>query len=168
MVGLGLSALSIPTYYYAEQRKGRYFKSVILGAMQITSVLVVAKGLDHKGILANTGFVLGLTSGRLLPENTFGPDVTDGDGSKHRFLTNIGHYVREAGQSKLQTLRKEFADHPDVTVVDYTDDAAPADYKTYEENLAKHKGEEIVYRAIHIFGPEEIVVPKTKNLSMFK
>ena len=52
--------------------------------------------------------------------------------------------------------------------MDYTDDASPADYKEYEEHIGKHKGEEIVYRAIHIFGPEEIVVSKTKNLSMLK
>jgi len=136
--------------------------------MKIASVLIISKGLDHKGILANASFVLGLTSGRLLPNETFGPDVMDGEGSKHRFLTNIGHYVREAGQSKLQTLRTELMQFPDVTVIDYTEDAAPSDYKEYEQSLGRHKGEEIIYRAIHIFGPEEVVIPKTKNLSMLK
>jgi hypothetical protein len=136
--------------------------------MKIASVLIICKGLDHKGILANTGFVLGLTAGRLLPAETFGPDVIDGDNSTHKFLTNIGHYVREVGQSKLQTLRAELIQNPNVTITDYTEDAAPSDYQEYTKSLASHKGEQIVYRAIHIFGPEEIVVPKTKNLSMLK
>jgi hypothetical protein len=129
------------------------------------SVLIVTKGVDHKGILANCGFVLGLTAGRLLPTETFGEDVVDGDGSKHTFLTNVGHNVREAGQSKLHTLREEFSKTPGLIVVDYTEDAAPADYATYTEALKNHKGEEIVYRAVWIYGPAEIVIPKTKNLS---
>ncbi len=136
--------------------------------MKIASVLIISKGLEHKGLLANTGFVLGLTAGRLLPAETFGSDVVDGDNSTHRFLTNIGHYVREAGQSKLQSLRAELIQNPEVTIIDYTEDAAPSDYQEYAQSLARHKGEQIIYRAIHIFGPEEIVIPKTKNLSMLK
>ncbi len=136
--------------------------------MKITSVLIVSKGMEHKGLLANVGFVLGLTSGRLLPDDTFGKDVTDGDGSTHKFLTNIGHYVREAGQSKLKSLRDELAQIPEITIVDYTEDAAPSSYEEYAASLGRHKGEEIIYRAIHVFGPEEILLPKTKNLSMLK
>ncbi len=136
--------------------------------MNKISVLVVATGIDHKGILTNVGFVLGLTSGRLLPESTFGSDVIDGDDSTHKFLTNIGHYVREAGQSKLKSLRKELAQNPNITIVDYTEDAAPSNYEEYKENIAKHTENEIIYRAIYFYGPEEILVPKTKNLSMLK
>jgi hypothetical protein len=136
--------------------------------VQNASVLIIAKGVDHKGILANCSFVLGLTAGRLLPNESFGPDVIDGDRTNHKFLTNISHYVREAGQSKLKTLRSEFIQNPDVIVVDYTEDAAPADYATYTASLGTHKGEEIMYRAIHVYGPTEYVVSKTKNLSMLQ
>jgi len=129
------------------------------------SVLIVSKGIDHKGILTNCGFVLGLTAGKLLPQETFGDDVLDGDGSKHTFLTNIGHYIREAGQTKLRTLREEFLKMPEIIVVDYTEDAAPADYATYTNTLKIHKGEEILSRAIWVYGPESIVAPRTKNLS---
>jgi hypothetical protein len=134
----------------------------------MASVLIIAKGVDHKGILANCSFVLGLTAGRLLPEGTFGADVIDGENSTHKYLTNISHYVREAGQSKIRTLRSELIQIPDVTIVDYTEDAAPADYTTYAKSLGSHSGEEIVYRAIHIYGPMDIVVSKTKNLSMLQ
>ena len=118
--------------------------------------------------MTNAAFVLGLTAGRLLSGDTFGPDVTDGDGSIHKHLTNIGHFVREAGQSKLQSLRSEFMQIEGATVVDYTEDAAPANYDEYASNLAGHKGEQILYRAIWVYGPAEIVLPKTKNLSRFQ
>src|SRR3989338_4288282 len=115
--------------------------------MKNISVLVVNEKIDHKGILANTSFVLGLTAGRELPKETFGVDVTDGDNSMHKYLTNIGHYVRRAGQNKIKTIRKEFLD-AGILVVDYTEDAAPADYVAYTASIKAHKSEEIIYRAI--------------------
>jgi Protein of unknown function (DUF2000) len=136
--------------------------------MQNASVLIIAKGVDHKGILANCSFVLGLSAGRLLPTETFGPDVIDGDGTNHKFLTTISHYVREAGQSKLRALRSEFIQNPDVMVVDYTEDAAPVDYAAYAKSLGTHKGEEITYRALYVYGPAEYITAKTKNLSMLQ
>ena len=129
------------------------------------SVIIVDQQLDNKGVLVNLGFVLGLTSGRHMPDNTFGPDVIDGDGKNHKYLTNIGHYVRKAGQSKIRSIRQSLADNPDVLIVDYTEDAAPADYSSYEKSLGAHKEEEIVYRAIHVCGPSTIIEPLTKNLS---
>lgn len=132
--------------------------------MKNISVLIVNEKLDHKGIISNTSFVIGLTAGRELAKETFGIDVVDGDGSTHKCLTNIGHFVRKAGQNKIRTLRKEFLDQG-IVVVDYTEDAAPADYQSYTESIKSHKGEEIIYRAIWIYGSENIVFPKTKNLS---
>ncbi len=132
--------------------------------MKNISVLIVNEKLDHKGIISNASFVLGLTAGRELPKESFGSDVMDGDNSSHKYLTNIGHYVRKAGQNKIRTIRKEFLDQG-ILVVDYTEDAAPADYQTYEASIKSHKGEEIIYRAIWVYGPEEVVFPKTKNLS---
>lgn len=134
--------------------------------MKYMSVLVVDQGIENKGILANTSFVLGLSSGRMLPENTFGPVAIDGEGSAHNSLTNIAHFVRKAGQNKLRTLRAEFVANREVQIIDYTEDAAPSDYASYMANLSQHKGEEITYRAIHFFGPEELLLPKTKNLSI--
>ena len=129
------------------------------------SVLIFDKNLKDFGVLANTGFVLGLTAGRLMGDDTFGPDVFDGDGEQHLYLTRIGHIVRKAGQSKLRSLRAHFAALDGVSVIDYTEDAAPSSYSAYEEALGSHSGEEIVYRAIHLFGPFELIAPQTKNLS---
>lgn len=129
------------------------------------SVLIVDKGIDSTGILANTSLVLGLSAGRTLPAETFGEDVLDGEGSTHSSLTNIGHYVRKAGQSKIRTLREKFSTDTDITLIDYTEQAAPADYSQYRENLAQVSGEDIKYRAIYVYGPEETIVPLTKNLS---
>jgi hypothetical protein len=133
--------------------------------MSHLSVLVVDKNLKTPGVLANTAFVLGLTAGRALPDATFGPAVVDGDGVEHTYLTNIAHFVREAGQSKLRSLRAAFAQMADVHLVDYTEDAAPSDYATYQRDLAAHSGDQIVYRALHVYGPEEQILPLTKNLS---
>ena len=129
------------------------------------SVLIVDQQLGHKGVLANAAFVLGLTAGRELPVATFGEDTIDGDGSSHKYLTRIGHFIRKAGQSKIQTLRKTFSESPGVLVVDYTEDAAPADYEKYAQSLKANTADGIRYRAIHVFGPERVVAPLTKNLS---
>lgn len=129
------------------------------------SVLVVDQTSEHKGIIANVGLVLGLTAGRELPQETFGGEVIDGDGHFHRYLTKIGHYVRKAGQSKIRSIRDALRQHPEVLIVDYTEDAAPADYSQYAENLKKHSGEQIQYRAIYFYGPDNLVTPLTKNLS---
>jgi len=129
------------------------------------SVLVVDQNLIHLGILANAALVLGLTAGRELPESTFGHDVVDGEGSTHKYLTKIGHMVRKAGQSKIKTLRDTLGEEADVRIIDYTDDAAPADYEEYARNIGSHTKEQLNYRAIHIFGPHAKVNPLTKNLS---
>lgn len=129
------------------------------------SVLLVNKNIDEIGILTNAAFVLGLTAGRHLGDDTFGPEVVDGDGRSHTYLTRIAHFVRKATPTKLRALRDAFADMPDVHVVDYTEDAAPSTYEDYERSLGEHSGEEIVYRAVHVYGPEDKVVPLTKNLS---
>lgn len=133
--------------------------------MTKVSVLVVDQQLDPVGIIANTSFVLGLTAGRELPENTFGEDVVDGEGKKHSYLTNIGHFVRKASQGKMKSIRSALSENKDTLIVDYTNDAAPSDYNEYATNLSRHAGDEIVYRAVYFYGPEEVVVPLTKNLS---
>lgn len=130
-----------------------------------SSVLIIDQSIDNKGIATNAGFVLGLTAGRELPVETFGHEVMDGDGLSHAYLTKIGHFVRKAGQSKIRDLRNKFIAEPNVKVIDYTEDAAPADYEEYARNLTSHKGEEILYRALYIYGPQSVVLPLTKNLS---
>lgn len=132
---------------------------------EYVSVLIVEHSLESKGIIANAGFVLGLTAGRKLPDNTFGHEVIDGEGATHPYLTKIGHYVRKAGQNKIRELRKKFSADARITIVDYTEDAAPADYDEYARNLASHAGEQISYRALYVYGPKDIIVPLTKNLS---
>ena len=129
------------------------------------SVLIVDQSITDKGILANASFVLGLSAGRKLPEETFGYDVTDGDGTTHAYLTKIGHYIRKAGQNKMHELRARLIVEKSITIVDYTEDAAPADYLEYARNLATHKGEDITYRALSVYGPKDILLPLTKNLS---
>lgn len=89
--------------------------------MEKISVLIVDKALDHKGILANASLVIGLSAGRLMPEETFGEVAIDKDGNQHYPLTNQAHFVRKAGQSKLKTLRSKFTENPEIIVVDYTD-----------------------------------------------
>lgn len=129
------------------------------------SVLIVNQSLPEVGILVNAAFVVGLTAGRLLPDDSFGPDTVDGDGNTHLYLTRVGHYVRKATATKLRALRKTFTEIDNVRLVDYTEDAAPADYEAYTSALSSHREEEINYRAIHVYGPADVVIPLTKNLS---
>jgi len=82
--------------------------------MDDISVLIVDQSIAHSGILTNLGLVIGLTAGRLLPDQTFGPDLIDGDGREHRYLTSVVHVVRKAGQNKLRDLRAYFEGQPGV------------------------------------------------------
>jgi hypothetical protein len=129
------------------------------------SVLIVNEKIGNAGLLTNAALVLGLTAGTVLPPETFGGDVTDGDGKVHRRLTAIGHHVRKATPGKLHALRAALAANPDVIVVDYTEDAAPSSYEAYVQSLGSHAGDAIVYRAVYVYGPESVVGPATKNLS---
>ena len=129
------------------------------------SVVIVDQQQESKGIIANAAFVLGLSAGREMSDTCFGPDVRDGSGQVHPSLTNIGHFVRKAGQSKLRTLRQVLSQHPEVRLIDYTEEAAPSDYNAYASGIAQKSAEEIHYRALHVFGPESVVAPVTKNLS---
>jgi hypothetical protein len=128
-------------------------------------VLIVNKSIAEPGIIANAALVLGLTVGRHLPEETFGAAVVDGDGRSHESLTSIGHIVRKATAAKLRTLWDTFSVDPEVYVVDYTEAAAPADYDAYAAALGSRRSEEITFRAIHVYGPGEKIIPLTKNLS---
>jgi Protein of unknown function (DUF2000) len=129
------------------------------------SVLIVDQNQEHKGVLTNAAFVLGLSAGRILPEDTFGGVAVDGDGQKHHPLTRIPHFVRKANQSKIRTLRDIFLKKEKIVVVDYTEDAAPSDYETYTQQLLLHSGDQILYRALYVYGPSETVYLLTKNLS---
>jgi len=131
------------------------------------SVVVVNEKLD-RGLQANAVFVLGLTMGRLMGDATFGKDVVDGDGRQHSFLTCIGHTVRMASPTKVATLRNQLAEHPEVILVDYTEDAGPPVYELYELALKSHAGDAIIYRAFAAYGPEEVVYGRTKNLSLLR
>ena len=129
------------------------------------SVLIVNKAVQDLGVIVNASFVVGLTAGRLLPAETFGSDVVDGRGTRHVFLTRIGHVVRKAGSQKLRRVRDELVASPGVVVVDYPEHAAPSDYAQYTAALEQDQGEEIVYRALHVWGPRAVVDRITGNLS---
>jgi len=125
----------------------------------------VNQAITHVGIIANATFVLGLSIGREMNASEFGDAVIDGSGSLHHALTNMKHIVRKAGDTKIKTLRAQLLAQPGVTVIDYTEAASTSDYDEYVRTLENQKSDEIIYRAIHILGPQEIVEPLTKNLS---
>lgn len=89
------------------------------------SVLIVNEKLEAAGIITNAAFVLGLTAGKFMPDESYGHDVIDGDGKKHLFLTKIGHYVRKATNTKIKTIRDAVSENTQIKITDYTEDAAP-------------------------------------------
>ena len=132
------------------------------------SVLIMAQDFKQQGKigeLVNAAFVAGKSFGKRSPDESFGETVIDGNGSEHAALTNMAHFVRKAGQSKLRTLRNEFAAMEGVEVIDYPEAASPSTYEDYVNVLQTQSGDEITYRAVHVFGPTEVVVPRTKSLS---
>ena len=133
--------------------------------MASISVLIVNQSIADPGTVANVAFVLGLTAGRLMPAETFGEDVVDGGHHRHRYLTSLPHIVRKAGAAKLCTLREALSNIEGVHVVDYAEEAATSSYSEYEQALGTRPSEDIRYRAIHVFGPADMIYPLTKNLS---
>jgi hypothetical protein len=59
------------------------------------SVLVVDESIVDLGILTNAAFVMGLSMGRHLPPETFGPDVKDANGVEYAALTAFPHHIRQ-------------------------------------------------------------------------
>ncbi|MBP9839324.1 MAG: DUF2000 family protein [Proteobacteria bacterium] len=129
------------------------------------SVLIVNQSLEHRGLLSNAAFVLGLTAGRELPPSTFGENVWDKDGKSHKYLTKIAHHVRKASGGKIRAIREAITDNSAISAVDYPEEAAPSDYSIYSNALKEKAISEIDYRAIHLYGPESLLLPLTKNLS---
>ena len=132
---------------------------------EILSVLIIDQNLAHRGAMANAAFVLGLTAGRLMSDHLFGHDVEDRSGAMHRYLTRIPHFVKKAGQGKIRSLREALLVQPQVSIVDYPEEAAPSNYSVYAQNLSMKGADEITYRAIHVAGSYAVLYPLTKNLS---
>jgi hypothetical protein len=131
----------------------------------LLSALVVNESIDDIGILVNAAFVLGLTAGRRMPESLFGPPALDAQGLEHQPLTCIPHYVRKASRGQLRTLLERARGNPEVQVQDYSEEAAPSTYAAYTQALAVAQPADIVYRAVHVIGPVDVITPWTKNLS---
>jgi hypothetical protein len=132
---------------------------------RLIGVLLVDQSITSAGIEQNLGLVLGLSAGRKMLCEHFGPDVSDADGRTHPQLTNSPHFVRKCSANKLRELRDVFASHPELIVVDYTEAAATSDYAAYAKALSEQAGDQVVYRAVFAFGPEQLLTPLTKNLS---
>ena len=64
-----------------------------------------------------------------------------------------------------ETLNQEILENPLLDVDGQQEDAATADYREYARSLSERSGDDIRYRALYIYGPEDIVGPLTKNLS---
>jgi Protein of unknown function (DUF2000) len=132
--------------------------------VDFASVLIVNEQLEP-GSVANVAFVLGLSAGRCMPEETFGPTVFDANGGEHHRLTTIGHIVRKASAGKLRGLRAEFLNIPGAIVIDYSEDARTTSYAEYERTLSSRQSDAIVYRAVYVYAPKDSVQALTKSLS---
>lgn len=73
--------------------------------------------------------------------------------------------LRKTGRAVIVCAKGRGVKKPEVTLVDYVEDAAPADYDEYARNLRGRAGDEISYRALYVYGPEEVVLPLIRNLS---
>lgn len=132
---------------------------------RLIGVLLIDHSITSAGLEQNLGLVMGLSAGRKMLFENFGPDVCDADGRTHPQLTNSPHFVRKCSANKLRELRDCFASHPELIVVDYTEAAATSDYAAYAAALSEQAGDQVVYRAVFAFGPEHLLTPLTKNLS---
>ena len=103
---------------------------------EIKCVLIADENLPP-GLIANTAAVLGVTLGRLMPEECVGEDIVDGSGLPHRGIVTIPLPVLRADARKLGDIRRALAreEYSDLLVVDFTDVARSC--KNYDEYKAK-------------------------------
>ena len=123
------------------------------------------------GLMANTAAVLGISLGKMFPEEIVGGDVKDADGQIHPGITAKTIPVLAADRERIKRLRDSlFAqENTDVTVIDFSEAAQKClEYDAYRQMLSCLTGEDLYYLGICLYGPDKKVNKLTGNLALLR
>jgi hypothetical protein len=133
-------------------------------------VMVINKELPI-GLIANTAAVLGISLGKMFPEDIVGCDLKDADGNTHVGITAKTIPVLSADRIQIKEIRDGLftQDSRDVTVIDFSEAAQKClEYDDYMQILSGLPSAELYYMGICLFGPDKRVNKLTGNLGLLR
>ena len=122
------------------------------------------------GVIANTSAILGVTLGKLFPEQV-GEDVTDATGKTHLGIITIPVAMLKGNRERLKALRERLyaPEFSDLAVVDFSDVAQGCNvYSDYAAKAASTPEEGHTYLGLAIYGDQKKVNSLTGALPLLR
>lgn len=133
----------------------------------IKSVMVIDSSLPV-GILANTAAILGVSLGKLAPEQV-GPDIVDASGQIHLGIVSLPLTILRADEASLRELRSRLygPEFKDCLVIDFPDVARSCNvYSKYAAKMADTSQQDQRYLGIAIYGNKKQVNRLTGSIAL--
>lgn len=122
------------------------------------------------GIMANTSAILGVTLGKLIPEQV-GADVKDASGQTHLGIVSIPVTMLGGDRALLKDLRSRLygSEFDDLVVADFSDVAQGCNiYSEYAAKAAVTTEQDHKYFGIAIYGSKKKVNKLTGSMALLR
>lgn len=123
------------------------------------------------GLIANTAAVLGISLGKLYPEDIVGADIPDADGNIHKGITAKTIPVLTSSRAEIKETRDALLKESgsDITVIDFSEAAQKCiEYDDYTKVLSGLATADINYMGICLYGPDKKINKLTGNLRLLR
>ncbi len=130
-------------------------------------VIAVAEDLP-RGLTLNAVAVLSVALGRHVGQLT-GEDVIDASGQTHVGIVNIPISILKTTASQVKTIRSQASGVAGLLVVDMTETAQAARfYGDYVDRMSRLSEEDMVYRAVALYGDKKEINKLTGSLALYR
>lgn len=133
-------------------------------------VMVIDRELPL-GVIANAAAVLGISLGKLFPEEIVGHDIQDADGNVHVGITTKTIPLLAGTKDQIKSIRDTIGtgSYSDVTVIDFSETAQKCrDYESYVDILSGYTASRLAYLGICLYGPDKKVNKLTGSLGLLR
>jgi hypothetical protein len=121
------------------------------------------------GLIANTAAVLGISLGKMYPEDIVGGDIPDADGKIHSGITAKTIPMLAASRAKIKEIRDKLFEDSSITTIDFSEAAQKClEYDDYIRILSGLSSTDIHYLGICLYGPDKNVNKITGNLCLLR